>query len=386
MINTITIKHLAINNSKAQILVVISLKKANTSPTVVKLFIRNIYMSSDIITWCAIAFCITQSAIFSGLNLAFFSISRLHLEVEVKKGNKAAKKVLHLRDDSNFLLATILWGNVGINVLLTMLSDSVLTGVSAFLFSTIAITIIGEITPQAYFSRNALKMGSMLSPVIRFYQFLFYPVARPTALILDGWLGKEGITYLEESELRNIIRQHITAEEADLNQVEGIGALNFFALDEIHVTEEGEILNPKSIISLPTKLDLPIIPDLKPSADDAFLALVNSTNHSWVILTNEEGYPLLVLDADGFTRAALFQSDNFDPYNYCHRPVVITDESTPLNEAILQMKVNSSTDKNFDGVIEHDVLLIWGEQKRIITGADIFGLLLKGMLPSTLKT
>jgi CBS domain containing-hemolysin-like protein len=136
-------------------------------------------------------------------------------------------------------LATILWGNVGINVLLTMLSDSVLTGLGAFLFSTIAITVIGEITPQAYFSRNALKMGSLLSPVIRFYQILFYPVAKPIALILDAWLGKEGITYLEESELRNIIRQHITAKEADLNQVEGIGALNFFALDEIHVIQEG---------------------------------------------------------------------------------------------------------------------------------------------------
>ena len=338
-------------------------------------------MPVETITWIAIAFCISQSAIFSGLNLAFFSLSRLQLEVEANKGNKAAKKVLALRNDSNFLLATILWGNVGINVLLTMLSDSVLAGIGAFLFSTIVITVVGEITPQAYFSRNALKMGSMLSPIIRFYQFLLYPVTKPSALILDAWLGKEGITYLGESELGNIIKEHIRAEEADLNHVEGIGALNFFALDEIKVTEEGEIIDPNSIIALPTKLDLPILPDSYSGADDPFLTMLNQSGYSWVVLTNLEGEPLLVIDADGFLRSALFQSENFDPYNYCHRPVVITDESTSLNEAILKMKVNTSVDQNFDGVIEHDVLLIWGDNKRIITGADIFGRLLKGMLP-----
>jgi len=342
-------------------------------------------MSTDIIIWCAIALCISQSAIFSGLNLALFSISRLHLEVEVKKGNKDAKKILKLRDDSNFLLATILWGNVCINVLLTLLSDSVLAGVSAFLFSTIAITIIGEITPQAYFSRNALKMGSILSPIVRFYQFLFYVVAKPTGLVLDAWLGKEGITYFEESELRNIIRSHITAEEADLNHVEGIGALNFFSMDEIKVIEEGELIDPKSILALPTKLDLPIIPEMTNKTDDPFLVLVNQTDYNWVILTNEDGWPLLVLDADGFSRAALFQPNEFDPYHYCHRPVVLTDESTSLNEAILEMRMNTSTDKNYDGVIEHDVLLVWGDNKRIITGADIFGRLLKGMVSPVLK-
>ena len=342
-------------------------------------------MPLETITWIAIAFCISQSAIFSGLNLAFFSLSRLQLEVEAKKGNKAAITVLTLRNDSNFLLATILWGNVGINVLLTMLSDSVLAGVGAFLFSTIVITVVGEITPQAYFSRNALKMGSMLSPIIRFYQFVLYPVTKPSALILDAWLGKEGITYLGESELGNIIKEHIRAEEADLNHVEGIGALNFFALDEIKVTEEGEVIDPNSIIALPTKLDLPILPDVYSGPDDPFLIMINQSGYNWVVLTNLDGEPLLIIDADGFLRAALFQSENFDPYNFCHRPVIITDETTSLNEAILKMKVNTSIDKNFDGVIQHDVLLIWGDTKRIITGADIFGRLLKGMLPAPIQ-
>ena len=341
-------------------------------------------MSLDIIIWAAIALCISQSAIFSGLNIALFSLSRLQLEVESSKGSKEAKKVLALRNDSNFLLATILWGNVGINVLLTLLSDSALAGISSFLFSTIAITVIGEITPQAYFSRNALKMGALLSPIIKFYQMLFYPVAKPTALILDAWLGKEGITYLAESELSSIIRKHIEAEETDINYVEGIGALNFFKLDKISVTEEGEIIDPDSIIALPTKMDLPIIPEITSTADNEFLKLLNKSGHRWVVLTNTAGEPLVVVDSDSFLRDVLFESDNFDPYKHCHRPTIITDESTMLNDAIIKMKMSQSVDKSFDGAIDHDVLLIWGESKRIITGADIFGLLLKGMQPQEL--
>jgi len=78
--------------------------------------------------WMGIALCISQSAILSGLNLACFSISRLHLELEAAKNNKHARRVLALREDSNFLLVTILWGNVSVNVLLALLSGSVLAG------------------------------------------------------------------------------------------------------------------------------------------------------------------------------------------------------------------------------------------------------------------
>jgi CBS domain containing-hemolysin-like protein len=134
---------------------------------------------------------------FSGLNLALLGISRLRLEVEAHAGNPAAVIILNLRKDSNFLLTTVLWGNVGINVLLTLLSNSVMAGLTAFLFSTVLITFVGEIAPQAYFSRHAMRMGSLLSPVLHFYQFLLYPVAKPSAMVLDHWLGKEGISYFK---------------------------------------------------------------------------------------------------------------------------------------------------------------------------------------------
>ena len=68
-------------------------------------------------------------------------------------GNRDASVLLDLRKDLNLTLATVLWGNVTINVLLTLLSDSVLAGVGAFVFSTVVITLFGEIIPQAYSSR-----------------------------------------------------------------------------------------------------------------------------------------------------------------------------------------------------------------------------------------
>jgi hypothetical protein len=80
---------------------------------------------ANVFVWIGIAFCITQSAIFSGLKLAIFSISKLRLEVEAAGGNRDASAMLTLRKDSNLTLATVLWGNVTINVLLTLLSDAV---------------------------------------------------------------------------------------------------------------------------------------------------------------------------------------------------------------------------------------------------------------------
>ena len=339
---------------------------------------------SDTLIWLGIAFCISQSAMFSGLNLAFFSVSRLQLEVDIKHGSEAAKKVYAVREDSNFLLTTILWGNVSINVLLTLLSDSVLAGVFAFAFSTVFITIFGEILPQAYFSRNAMKMAAVLSPVLKLYQFILFPVARPCAFVLDKWLGKEGIEYFKEKELVGMIRAHMESHEAEVDEVEGKGALNFLTIDEVKVIEEGELVDEASIIRLPTKVDLPLVPDISRVPSDPFLQKINVSGNHWVVLADELGEPQLLLDADGALRAALFDIDvPFDVYEYCRRPLVIRDSSKTIAEVISYLKSLPSSTGSEDSAIDYDAVLIWGEKPRIITGADILGKLLKGITPES---
>ncbi len=330
--------------------------------------------------WTGIIFCLSQSAMFSGLNLACFSVSRLRLEIEVANGNAAAQKVLQLRKDSNFLLATVLWGNVAINVLLTLFSNSVMIGATAFLFSTFVITIGGEILPQAYFSRNALRMASLLSPLLRMYQILLYIIAKPTGLMLDMWLGEEGIQYFRERDLRQLIHKHIDSVDTDVSALEGIGALNFLAIDDVPVTGEGEAVAAESIISLPVENGRPVFF----SADSAerqqrdFIQRLAAIRYRWVILVDQEGYPLRVLDSSDYLRQAhLASSKQLDPCDFCHIPVVITDPSTRLGTVISFFKNKSAAQS--DSPLVEDVVLLWGSEKRIITGVDILGRLFQGI-------
>lgn len=328
--------------------------------------------------WIGILFCISQSAMFSGLNLAFFSISKLKLEIEAKNNNSHALKIAKLREDSNFLLTTILWGNVGINVLLTLLSNSVMAGILSFIFSTFVITFFGEIIPQAYFSRHAMRTASLLSPILRFYQLVLYPVAKPTAVVLDKWLGEEAVQFFREKELRELLKIHVNAPESEIDKVEGKGALNFLTIDDLSIVEEGETIAPDSIIEMNFIGNKPVFPKIEYSCEDPFLKRIHSGQKKWVVLTDKEGIPKLTLDADAFLRSALFEKTVIKPVEFSHRPIIIHHSGTSLGEAILQLKVNP--ERAGDDVIDKDVILFWGDQKRVITGSDILGRLLRGIV------
>ena len=340
-------------------------------------------LSIDALIWTGIVFCISQSAMFSGLNLALLGISRLRLEVDASAGNSAAIEILALRKDFNFLLATILWGNVGINVLLTLLSNSIMAGLTAFFFSTILITFAGEIFPQAYFSRHAMRMGALLAPLLRFYQIILFPVAKPSAMILDWWLGKENIQYFRERDLRTLIRKHIEAKESDVERLEGIGAMNFLALDDISVIQEGEHVDPDSIISLPTKDGIPIFPKYERRALDPFLLEINRSGKKWIIIVDENNQPYIVLNANAFLRKSLFDSGPINPYVYCHRPIIVKDSSTLFGKVLSRLQVNPKSEA--DDVVDNDLILIWSNEKRVITGADILGRLLRGIAIRDIK-
>jgi metal transporter CNNM len=327
--------------------------------------------------WVAIAACIIQSAILSGLNLAIFSLSRLRLELEVFNKNASAIKVLELRKDANRLLSTLLWANVAINVLLTLLCASVLAGVAAFFFSTFVITLLCEIVPQAYFSRNALRVTAFFAPMLKVYQVILFPIAKPTALFLNWWLGYEDITLFRERDFRALITQHMEASGTEVSRLEGIGALNFLDLDDIVVAREGEPIDPHSVIALPVENGRPVMPAFSRSADDPFMRRIDASGRKWVIITDQADQPQVVLNAHHFLRDAFVNRADVRPEHYCHRPIVVTDMRTRLGDVVGRMQVTAEHPE--DDVIDKDLILLWGEQRRIITGADLLGRLLRGI-------
>jgi metal transporter CNNM len=327
--------------------------------------------------WLGVIACIFQSGLFAGLNLAVFSLSLLRLQIEADGGNPDAVKVLELRKNANQVLATVIWGNVTTNVLLTLLSDSLLTGLGAFFFSAFAITLLGEIIPQAYFSRNALRMTSRFLPFLVFYRAMLFPLARPTAMLLDWWLGAEGMAYLKEQDIRQLIARH-GASGGEIGRLEATGAQNFLELDDVSVCDEGEIVDAKSILSLPLANQRCILPPFERSPNDPFLRQVDASGMKWVIITDRaSGEPVFVLDAHHFLRDALFNELASDPTAYWHRPIVVRDMRARLGDVIGRMKVVQ--ERPDDDVIENDMILVWGPQRRIITGSDLLGRLLRGI-------
>jgi metal transporter CNNM len=105
------------------------------------------------------------------------------------------------------------------------------------------------------------------------------------------------------------------------------------------------------------------------------LRKIDASGKKWVIVTDLEGEPVFVLDSHHFLRDALFNELESDPSRYWHRPIIVRDLKTRLGEVIGLMKV--VPERPDDDVIHNDMILVWSSQRRIITGSDLLGRLLR---------
>lgn len=170
------------------------------------------------------------SALFSGLTLGLLSLDTQTLKRRAELGDKNAARIYPFRQKGNQLLTTLLLGNVAVNTVLSVYLGSIASGVVAAVVATSLIFLFGEIIPQAFFSRHALRYGAKAIPFVNLVMLITWPIAYPIGRILDWLLGHEIPTIYSKHELMQIISEHEDSEYSPIDADEERivhGALRF---------------------------------------------------------------------------------------------------------------------------------------------------------------
>ncbi|ORZ01327.1 hypothetical protein BCR43DRAFT_486762 [Syncephalastrum racemosum] len=160
--------------------------------------------------------------VFAGLTLGLMGLDETNLHVLIESGTptekKNATKVLALLDrGKHWVLVTLLLSNVVINETLPIILDGVLGGGwQAVVISTALIVIFGEVIPQSICVRHGLAIGAKTAWMVLVLMYAMYPIAYPTALLLDYFLGESHGTVYKKAGLKTLVSLHQAVNPSDV--------------------------------------------------------------------------------------------------------------------------------------------------------------------------
>ncbi|CAL8077511.1 unnamed protein product [Orchesella dallaii] len=188
---------------------------------------------------------LTLSGLFSGLNLGLMAIDRTELKIIMNAGTEKekryAKQIRPLRENGNYLLCSLLLGNVLVNATLTILLDDLTSGLIAVIGSTVGIVIFGEIVPQAVCSRHGLAVGAKTVWITKLFMAITFPLSYPISVILDKALGEELGNVYNRARLKELIL--VTQGTNDLEK------------DEVNIISGALELKQKTVAHVMTRLE-----------------------------------------------------------------------------------------------------------------------------------
>ncbi|KAF4090405.1 hypothetical protein AMELA_G00051420 [Ameiurus melas] len=188
-----------------------------------------------------IAMLLCLSGMFSGLNLGLMALDPMELRIVqncgTEKEKKYASKIEPVRSQGNYLLCSLLLGNVLVNTTLTILLDDIAgSGLIAVVVSTIGIVIFGEIVPQAICSRHGLAVGANTLILTKFFMILTFPASYPVSKLLDHVLGQEiGTVYNREKllEMLRVTDPYNDLVKEELNIIQGALELRIKTVEDV---------------------------------------------------------------------------------------------------------------------------------------------------------
>lgn len=184
-----------------------------------------------ILAFAAILVLLFFSALVSGSEIAFFSLSPSQLHDVKSHEDKTGKALAGLLETPKRLLATILISNNFINVAIVVISTFITNSLFdfdqisywlAFFIQVVVVTAIilffGEIVPKIYATQRNLQFAYRMAPSMKWLILFFYPISslliRSTNLI-DIRIRKKSynISMSELSDAIELTSDHTTPEE-----------------------------------------------------------------------------------------------------------------------------------------------------------------------------
>ncbi|XP_022052718.1 metal transporter CNNM1 [Acanthochromis polyacanthus] len=181
------------------------------------------------------------SALCSGLNISMLALDPVELRVlqnsGTEKEQKYARKIESVRKHGNYILCTVVLGNVLTNTCFVVWMCQIL-GMTALSTAscTLGIFFIGEILPHSVASRHSLAIASKTLCATRLLMLVFFPIAYPVSKILDIMLHQEISSFYTREKLVAMLRvtdpYHDLVKE-ELNIIQGALELRTKTVEDV---------------------------------------------------------------------------------------------------------------------------------------------------------
>lgn len=193
------------------------------------------------------------SALISGAEVAFFSLTQTDLNRAAESKSSKEKAVVSLLERPKRLLATILVSNNFINILIVLifayigdfLFAEIASGLLKFLIEVVLVTFLillfGEVLPKLYASRNSMKFAVImvypLKLLVSMLSFISFPLLGLTNMIENN-LGKQKSSLSVEKLSQALgLTSNETTNKDDQKILRGIVSFGN--------TETGQIMTPR---------------------------------------------------------------------------------------------------------------------------------------------
>lgn len=222
-------------------------------PEPLLLFI-NTFGTVEIIEIVVLGLLLICSALISGTEVAFFSLSKTEID-SLEEESKGESLVVDLINRPRKLLATILIANNFVNILIVLLfadlnffdhieyelNLGIFTVSAKFMLEVVLVTslilLFGEVLPKVYASRKALQFSSFMSSPIKFLNVILSPVSfvlRRLTRFIENRLGNANSNFSVETLSQAL---ELTSDDATTKEEQKIleGIVTFGSTETVQI-------------------------------------------------------------------------------------------------------------------------------------------------------